>query len=544
MATVDVLIVGAGPTGLALAAELAAFGVRPRIVDRSDDRARESRALAIQPRTLEVLAPLGVTDQLVAAGNPAVQLTMHAPEREITLPLFDLGMADTAYSYLLFLSQSETERILGERLAESGVAVERGVELVSLQLGDDAASALLRHPGGREERVEARYVVGCDGGRSTVRRSAGIGFSGSTYPQTFVLADVDAGGLASDSAHAYLSERGPLFFFPLRTPAPWRLIAMRAPDDPTPPDAPLELAEVQELVDAYTGGTVRLSDPVWMTNFRLHHRAAVRYRSGPVFVAGDAAHVHSPAGAQGMNTGIQDAINLGWKLAGVLNGGMDPAILDTYHTERAPVGRTVLRFTDRAFRAATSTRAPYRFARSRIVPAVLPWVARLRGPRAYAFRMISELAIRYRNSPLSADGPGAPRRGPRSGDRLPDGPVIREGTATTLHAATSQPGWHLLLCGPESAWPAESQLPDGYGDTICLHRVSVASGAASGRRVLQDADGQTLRRLGLRPDAAAHLLIRPDGYIGYRAGGADLQGLVGYLNRWLPRPARTGSRPR
>src|SRR5690606_22499276 len=177
MATVDVLIVGAGPTGLALAAELAAFGVRPRIVDRSEDRARESRALAIQPRTLEVLAPLGVTDQLVAAGNPAVQLTMHAPEREITLPLFDLGMADTAYSYLLFLSQSETERILGERLAESGVAVERGVELVSLQLGDDAASALLRHPGGREERVEARYVVGCDGGRSTVRRSAGIGFS-------------------------------------------------------------------------------------------------------------------------------------------------------------------------------------------------------------------------------------------------------------------------------------------------------------------------------------------------------------------------------
>src|SRR5690606_35065569 len=148
-------------------------------------------------------------------------------------------MADTAYSYLLFLSQSETERILGERLAESGVAVERGVELVSLQLGDDAASALLRHPGGREERVEARYVVGCDGGRSTVRRSAGIGFSGSTYPQTFVLADVDAGGLAPDSAHAYLSERGPLFFFPLRTPAPWRLIAMRAPDDPTPPDTPL-----------------------------------------------------------------------------------------------------------------------------------------------------------------------------------------------------------------------------------------------------------------------------------------------------------------
>ncbi len=351
----DVLVVGAGPTGLALAAQLYAFGVRARLVDRQDDRVHESRALAIQPRTLEVLAPLGVSDELVAGGNPAVQLRIHAPGRVVAVPLFDLGLDDTAYPYLLFLSQAETERILEEHLRRSAAAVERGVELIDLNCGADAAVATLRYRDGREEVVSARYVVGCDGARSTVRRLAGIPFEGSAYPQTFVLADLEADGIEPDAAHVFLSERGMLFFFPLGKPATWRLLAMRPPTDPTPPDAPVSLDQVQAIADTYTRGTVRLHDPVWMTNFRLQHRAATHYRAGLVFLAGDAAHIHSPAGAQGMNTGIQDAVNLGWKLARVLHGTGDPALLDTYEPERAPVGKMVLRFTDRAFTMATST---------------------------------------------------------------------------------------------------------------------------------------------------------------------------------------------
>src|SRR5690606_31048678 len=207
-----------------------------------------------------------------------------------------------------------------------------------------------------EEVTTARYVVGCDGAHSAVRRLSGIAFRGGTYARTFVLADLavdgapgrgagsgpDPGagsGLDPGAAHAFLTRTGVLFFFPLGHPAPWRLIAMRPPDDPTPADAPVTLAGLQALADAHRTG-VRLRDPVWMTNFRLHHKVAAEYRRGRVFLAGDAAHIHSPAGGQGMNTGIQDAVNLGWKLAQVVRGRAGDDLLDTYEPERLPVGRT------------------------------------------------------------------------------------------------------------------------------------------------------------------------------------------------------------
>jgi 2-polyprenyl-6-methoxyphenol hydroxylase-like FAD-dependent oxidoreductase len=528
---VDVLIVGAGPTGLTLAAELAAHDVRPRLVDRAHDRVHESRALAIQPRTLEVLAGLGVTDQLLEHGNRAVQLRIHAGRREVAVPLFDFGLADTAYPYLLFLSQAETERILVDHLTAAGTTVERGAQLVGLQPDADIVSAVLRHDDGHEEHIRARYVVGCDGAHSTVRTAAGIGFEGSSYPQTFVLADAEADNIEPDAAHAFLSERGMLFFFPLGTPASWRLLAMRPRTDPTPPDAPLGLDEVQALADTYTDGTVRLHDPVWMTNFRLHHRAATAYRAGRVFLAGDAAHIHSPAGAQGMNTGIQDAANLAWKLAHTLRGVTDSALLDTYQPERAPVGAAVLRFTDRAFTIATSTNPLIRIARTRIAPALVPLVLKPQALRGYAFRTVSQLGIRYRTSPLSVNGPQAPRRGPKAGDRLPDAPIVHDGHSTTLHAATARPAWHLLLCGPTSAWPASelTQLDERHADLFTVHHL--ADTATPG--ALQDPGGRARSRLGLAASDTAVYLVRPDGHIGYRSGGNDLTGLHAYVHTWL-----------
>ncbi|SIM86473.1 FAD-dependent monooxygenase [Micromonospora cremea] len=526
MTSVEVLVVGAGPTGLALARQLAAFGVQVRLVDRARDRIHESRALAIQPRTLEVLKGLGVTDDLVAAGNPAVRMCLHARGRERSVPLFDLGMEDTAFPYLLFLSQSETERLLGVHLTAAGVGVERGVELVGLDRTGDGAVATLRHTDNREERVAARFVVGCDGAHSTVRHLAGIGFEGGSYPQTFVLADLEADGLSGGAAHVFLSEHGMLFLFPLGRPASWRLIAMRPPADPTPPDAPVTLPEVQRLADSFSGASVRLRDPVWMTNFRLHHRAAARYRAGPVFLAGDAAHIHSPAGAQGMNTGIQDAVNLGWKLASSLRGNSDPALLDSYEVERAPVGRMVLRFTNRAFTVATSTSPLVRFARTRIAPTLIPLVMAPRFVRATAFRAVAELSIGYRRSPLSAQGHGAPRKGPRAGDRLPDAPQPAGWLA--LHQLTAEPGWHLLLCGPPEAWPpAFTAVLDRYPLTV--HRLNAPDAEAVGRSVAAPA----LRRLGIASGAAALYLVRPDGHIGYRSGGGDTSGLLSYLNHWL-----------
>src|SRR6266508_3076829 len=302
----EVLVVGAGPTGLAVAAQLAEFGARPRLIDRGLDRVLESRALAIQPRTMEVLAGLGVTARLVAEGNRAVQLRLHARNRVLSVPRSDQGMEDTAYPYLLFLSQAATERILEEHLRAVGVTAERQVELAELMVEPGGVTCQLRHGDGRLERVAARYVVGCDGAHTTVRRLAHIRFEGGSYPypQTFVLADLEADGIEPGAAHVFVSEPGMLLFFPLVRPASWRLLVMRPRTDRTPAEAPVCLEDVEAVADAYTGGAVRLHDPAWMTSFRLHHRAATRYRAGRVFLAGDAAHIHSPAGAQGMNTGI------------------------------------------------------------------------------------------------------------------------------------------------------------------------------------------------------------------------------------------------
>jgi 2-polyprenyl-6-methoxyphenol hydroxylase-like FAD-dependent oxidoreductase len=523
----DVLIVGAGPTGLALAASLCPHRVRLRLIDRLADRVHESRALAIQPRTLEVLAPFGLAGELIAAGNPAPQVRLHAGRTVVPVRLPDIGAADTAYPFLLFLSQAETERILGDHLGRQGVSVEREVELVELDAGGEYATCRLRHRDGREEAVPARYVAGCDGARSTVRHRAGIPFEGSEYPQTFVLADLEVDGLEPGPGHAYLTAAGILLFLPLGQPATWRLLSMRRPGHD---GAEVTLDELQELVDARSPDRPRLRDPVWMTDFRIHLRGARRYRAGPVFLAGDAAHVHSPAGGQGMNTGIQDAVNLGWKLALVAQGRARPDLLDTYEAERAPVGHEVLRLTDRLFTFATTTNPVVCAARARLVPILAPLVLRSRRLRSAAFRTISELGIHYRNSPASSDGDRRGRHGPRAGDRLPDLPVIHNGQRSTLHAAVAGTGYRLLLCG--GGFDGGSDLADRWPGLLTVHRL--------GRRpepgALCDPDGTALRRLGLGPAGVTHYLIRPDGYIGYRSRGADLAGARAYLTRWLALP--------
>lgn len=306
---VDVLIVGAGPTGLVLAEQLRAFGIRFRIVDRALDRARESRALAVQARTLEILQSLGLAQSLVARGNPSARLTIHlegGAGAEVDLGRF--AATDTRFPYILFVSQAQTEAVLGEHLGSAGVAIERGVELWEAISGPDGVDCVLRHRDGRDEHLRAAYLAGCDGAHSTVRKCAGIAFEGDAYLQEFMLGDVEIDGpIEPDRLHSFAAGGCVSMLFPLGSPATWRVIAMnsdsghgsgktgRSSDDIA--QTALSLPELQATVDVAAHGALTLRDPVWLSHFRLHHRQARRYRSGRIFLAGDAAHIHSPVGA-------------------------------------------------------------------------------------------------------------------------------------------------------------------------------------------------------------------------------------------------------
>ncbi|BDG01637.1 FAD-dependent monooxygenase [Anaeromyxobacter oryzae] len=539
---VAVLVVGAGPTGLALAAQLRWLGVRTRIIDRSLDRAHESRALAVQARTLEVLDALGLAEPLVARGNTSSRLVIHLGARRIAeARLGRIGATDTRYPFILFVSQSETERVLEEYLAGSGVAIERGVELVRFEVHERWVQCELRHPGGGEERVRATYLVGCDGAHSTVRKGAGFSFGGGSYPEDFVLGDVEADGpLEPGAINSFVGGGGVAMFFPLGDPATWRVIAMQARDpgarrDEVAPDdspaGPLTLEELQAVVATPTSGSILVRDPAWLSHFRLHHRQIAQYRRGRVLLAGDAAHIHSPVGGQGMNTGIQDAWNLGWKLALVARGTATERLLESYDAERWPVGRNLLRYTDRVFSTFTRALSAGRlasWAREVVAPRVLPRLLDSGWLRAMAFRFVSELGIRYRHSPAVTEGRPRLHGGPRAGDRLPDAWLTLDGRRVALQRAIVGPHLTLLLCGEAGAWDV-ARLERFSGLVKLRHLpVQTTSGAETGAE-------DVLSLLGVRD--AAQYLVRPDGYIAFRCGGSDLEAVTRYLTRWFRRPA-------
>jgi 2-polyprenyl-6-methoxyphenol hydroxylase-like FAD-dependent oxidoreductase len=547
MSDVDVLVVGAGPTGLALACQLARFGVRFRIIDKQPDRAGESRALGVQARTLEILQSFGSGELLARRGRTTTRLMLHVDrDAPVAIDLGDVGRADTRFPYILFVSQSDTEAVLTEHLEAEGIKVERRVELVEFREEPAGAICVLRDSGGHEERIRASYMAGCDGAHSTVRKGAAIPFEGGAYPQSFALGDVEAdGALVPEAINAFAVGRGVAVFFPLGQPRTWRIMAIEGgrlqssygSADETVSTDHLSLADLQTMVDDPTRGTVRLRDPAWLTRFRLHHRQAARYREGRVFLAGDAAHIHSPVGAQGMNTGIQDAWNLGWKLGMVSRGQADARILDSYHAERWPVGRTLLRATDRVFgvlaRSVASGGMVASLRRMMVRRVVAPALSSPR-LRARAFHFISQLGIRYRTSPVVTEGEPPLRDGPRAGDRLPDARVSRGGHITYLQQELSSPHVHLLLCGPLSAWNSdrvEQALSRFPGVLKITHLTSEQSDAA-----LVDVHHEALSRLGV--EVSAQYVIRPDGHVGFRCAGTDLDGVLAYLGRWFTADSR------
>jgi 2-polyprenyl-6-methoxyphenol hydroxylase-like FAD-dependent oxidoreductase len=536
-----ILIVGAGPTGLALAAQLRWLGTPFRMIDRSIDRAHESRALAVQARTLELFDSIGLADPLVALGRTSTRLVLHSGTRTLaSVTLGGVDDAETRYPFILFVSQAETERVLSEHLAAADVTIERDTELISFEAADTHVDCLLRLADGREEHVRTAYLVGCDGAHSLVRKDGGFTFEGGSYPEEFVLADVEADGpLEPEAINPFIGGGGVAMFFPLGRPTTWRVIAMATqadhtgvPNDDAAPASSLSLAELQAIVDAPTEATVRVRDPAWLTRFHLHHRQTAHYRAGRLFLAGDAAHIHSPVGGQGMNTGIQDAWNLGWKLALVVSGVADEQLLESYEAERWRVGRLLLRFTDRIFGVFTRAMSAGRLAswlRAVAMPHVLPHVIGSSRLRSTVFRFVSELAIRYRQSPIVEEAEPRLHGGPRAGDRFPDVNLTMYDRAVSMQRAVVGPHLTLLLCGDEFEWDATQlgELSGRFGALLVIRHLSMHPSPA----VLVDPTGDVLARLAARD--GAQYLVRPDGYIAFRCAGYDVAALESYLARWF-----------
>lgn len=410
----EILIVGAGPTGLVLALWLSKLGVTVRIVDRTAEAGTTSRALAVQARTLELYSQLDLAEAVVARGHKVVAANMWVKGNPVArLPLETIGLNLTPYAFLHIYPQDEHELLLIGRLKAFGVEIERQTELLAFSETAEGVSARLRGPDGREETCEARFIAGCDGARSTVRGIVGAGFPGGTYRQVFYVADVEASGKPlNGELHIDLDEADFLAVFPMAGKGRARLIG-------TVRDERADHAETLAFKDissrAITNLKVEVTKVNWFSTYHVHHRVADHFRYGRAFLLGDAAHIHSPAGGQGMNTGIGDAINLAWKLAAVLAGRAPDSLLDTFEAERIGFARRLVATTDRAFSFATAEGRIADLLRTRLAPIVMSIVPRVESAREFIFKTVSQITLNYRGSALSQGGAGLIE----GGDRLP-----------------------------------------------------------------------------------------------------------------------------
>ena len=414
MMDTDVLIIGAGPTGLILALWLTKLGVKVRIVDRTAESGTTSRALAVQARTLELYRQLDLADAVVARGHkvPAINLWVTG-KPAARLSFETVGSDLTPYSFLEIFPQDEHERLLIDRLAAAGVLVERRCELIGFKDEDDRIVARLRKSEGRENICAAHYIAGCDGARSIVRETIGTGFPGGTYRQLFYVADVEASGPAiNGELHADLDEADFLAVFPLAGTGRARLIGT-VRDDRADHAATLKFADVSDR--AINHLKLKIAKVNWFSTYHVHHRVSDHFRKGRAFLLGDAAHIHSPAGGQGMNTGIGDAVNLAWKLAAVLAGCAPDNLLDSYEAERIGFARRLVSTTDRAFSFVTADGRIADLVRTRVAPVVIPGVIAFDAVREFIFRTVSQITLNYRDGPLSVGTAGRVH----GGERLP-----------------------------------------------------------------------------------------------------------------------------
>jgi 2-polyprenyl-6-methoxyphenol hydroxylase-like FAD-dependent oxidoreductase len=519
-----VLIAGAGPTGMMAAIELSRLNIPARLIDKNDKPETTSRAIGVQARTLELLEQRGLASSLVKLGNPGLALSIYGDGKRILRLEFE--RISSKYNYLLFVSQAETEKVLREALDKAGVTIERNLTFFALGQADrdTKLTAVLQHGDGSLEQFECSYLIDAEGAHSTARGTVGLHFEGKSLVEDYALGDLHIGGeLVETDFHIFSSEHGFLGLFPMGGRR-FRLMASNSISKPSKETQP-SLEELQQLYDQRSHIPAKFHDMSWSSWFRINSRMVNRLQVGRVFLGGDSAHIHSPAGAQGMNTGMQDMMNLCWKLAMVMKGQAKPELLETYSKDRLPVIQSVLKKTEALTHTIGSESTLFRS----VFNYVAPWLVSMDNIQQNSTEHMSQLALNYRESPLSVSGGHSGEL--RAGDRLPDFPVTvlnREGSAekqlrpATIFSLLNPSCFTLLYSNIPDPAKTDSEIQTAVGPWHYLmrrHQIAAIPGQHGFEKYF-----------GASPSI---VLVRPDGYVTFTGSDTSVAKLAEYCDRWL-----------
>jgi 2-polyprenyl-6-methoxyphenol hydroxylase-like FAD-dependent oxidoreductase len=511
----DVIIVGAGPTGLSLALQLARFGVDCLLIEKNEGVTPYSKALGIHARTLEIYEQMGLAKQAVKEGTVAGRVRLlerGAVVGEVDLSHIGEGMSP--YPYLLVLEQSENERLLYEYLQRLGRDVCWQTELQSLSHNDAGVSAVVHNSEGQSQTIHGKFLVGCDGPRSLVRHALGLAFEGSTFARTFYVADVQIDWAYShDALHVCIAANGVVAFFPMRGDRRWRIVGA-FPEGLEKDEGEILYEEIEQRIKAEAELELEISHVNWFSVYKVHSRHVERFSAGRCFLAGDSAHIHTPAGGQGMNTGIQDAYNLAWKLALVLKGAAGSAVLETYNEERLPNARRLLQTTDRMFNIAAGSDWLLNVIRTTVFPPMARFILSLDVIKKRFFPLLSQIGIRYRESALS-DHEGDGEFAVKAGDRMPYFVIDGRSIYDHLYA----PRFHLL-----TFTAGEPGHEDGLGEKLREHAELVDHHVVRLYPQVAESFGR---------DQPFSVFLRPDNYIAFIAAENPAPRVRTYLNRLL-----------
>lgn len=511
----EVVIVGAGPTGLSLACQFVRHGVDFVVVEKNGSLTPYSKAIGVHARTLEIYEQMGLAREAVARGWVAGKVRLlSGGEVRGEFDLSGIGEGLSPYPFVLMLEQSKNERLLYDYLQSRGRDVLWNAELESFSQTGEGVTASVKGADGDALTVEARYLVGCDGAKSPVRHALGLAFEGSTFERTFYVADAQvAWGFAHDALTVSLSKETFVLFFPLKGERRYRIVGV-FPEEFAKDAGEVLYEEIEARIKAEAELELDIHDVEWFSTYKVHTRHVSSFAAGRCFLAGDSAHIHSPAGAQGMNTGIQDAYNLAWKMALVLKGRAGEQLLDTYNEERLENAKALLRTTDRMFQLAAGPEWFLAFLRTNVFPTVAGYLFSFDSVKRFVFPLVSQIGINYRHGSLSRHGGDADFK-VKAGDRMPFLTVRGE----SLYDRLRQPKFHLLAFNDEqgAVRRPEAELEGGYAELVDYQAIPL------GPHVTE----------AFGTDKPFTVLLRPDNYVADISVEIPASDLKAYLSDFV-----------